>query len=110
MSAGWQVGDLALCVDAGRVRCQCGKPHNNSEGRVVEGVALRVTRICEARNLSVLCALGGCRCETLCLENGTAGLSLRFRKIRPDEHEDCEAEFVELLNRSKAPARVGETA
>jgi hypothetical protein len=31
-------------------------------------------------------------------------LQCRFRKIRPDEHEDCEPEFVELLKRSKVKA------
>jgi hypothetical protein len=28
----------------------------------------------------------------------------QFRKIRPDEHEDCEPEFVTLLNRIKVEA------
>jgi hypothetical protein len=29
-----------------------------------------------------------------------------FRKIRPDEHEACEPEFVQLLKRSKTPEPV----
>jgi hypothetical protein len=30
-----------------------------------------------------------------------------FRKIRPDEHEACEPEFITLLKRSKIPALEG---
>jgi hypothetical protein len=39
-----------------------------------------------------------------CLQN--ADWADHFRKIRPDEHEACEPEFIQLLKRSKVPEPV----
>jgi hypothetical protein len=89
----WQVGDKALCVDAGpdrfygdvgltlgRIYTVVGLPMGNQYDRWKEGLELGEVRPPKP---------------------SVGYASYRFRKIRPDEHEDCEPEFVELLNRSK---------
>lgn len=79
----WRVGDLAVCTDGRWLSADLGPP-TNWVGAVTK-VTVRADRI---------------------------GLSFAefpdwlhdakyFRKIRPDEHESCEPEFIELLNRSK---------
>lgn len=87
----WQVGDLAVCVDVGDA------PRNGGIGtagtRFQLGAVYRVIEIRSHWHTG----------ETVLLMEGqpdTAG-AFRFRKIRPDKHEDCEPEFVTLLKRSK---------
>jgi hypothetical protein len=93
----WQVGDLAVCVDDGPSR----EPRNNPTIWVVKGSCYRVSAVVHGL------LLNGEPPHAICPFNGPTGWAEnRFRKIRPDEHEDCEPEFVELLNRikRKAPA------
>lgn len=97
--ANWQVGDLAVCVDVS-ARGQPLPPR-----LLVVGRAYRVCAVTAA--------------ESWCDGDYDAGLVLeglrspaydgsyrasRFRKIRPDEHEACEPEFVTLLKRVKVRA------
>jgi hypothetical protein len=89
----WQAGDLAVCVDA----------HDNPAFRpteVREGRTYRVTQVINHpfRNHAGWpgLLLQGIQCDC------TNGFDhRRFRKIRPDEQEACEPEFVTLLKRSK---------
>ena len=86
----WQVGDLAVCVDA--------RPNEEfgDQSDLVLGGTYTVTRI-------VLSGLG------LWLREADHGNFLafraeRFRKVTPDKHEACEDEFVTLLKRGKVSA------
>lgn len=89
----WQVGDLAVCVDASAMNCECGSIHlggNAALGQSVRVTSIQMTRFCSLRP-SIMwdgCPDGGAQAR-------------RFRKIRPDEQEACETEFVTLLKRSK---------
>jgi hypothetical protein len=92
----WQVGDPVVCVD--------GRNSTVTEG------AIYTVAACfhhPARN-----DLGGFSEYTLLLREIAPPpfrygfCETRFRKIRPDEHEACEDEFVELLNRSKQPEKL----
>jgi hypothetical protein len=93
VSEDWKVGDLAVCVDdrvnpaAGIICVQAGQIYR------VEAVG----PLAANRLLGV-----GLGLFMEGVDNGPLGHSEhRFRKIRPDEHEDCEPEFVELLKLSK---------
>lgn len=95
----WQVGDLAVCVDA-RVNPRVGSCP------LQVGRVYRVARVVG----SGPCALYGRHSLGLILagvpwSEPEGAAELRFRKIRPDEHKACEPEFVTLLKRSKAPAK-----
>jgi hypothetical protein len=97
----WQVGDLAVCVDAAPCRCgDCGGlPMLLSEGRPYV--------VTEAGDegwgpfLAFAEQVGPKNCYTC--DEFSAGVE-RFRKVRRDAHEACEAEFVTLLRRSKRKA------
>lgn len=90
--ADWQVGDLALCVDA-RVKFISGYRCDGNgleEGRIYRVVASSqhpLTRVLVLHLDPMV--------------NGDGSAASRFRKIRPDEHKSCEPEFVTLLKRSK---------
>ncbi len=95
MSAGWKVGDLALCVDA--------RPHPLfGDGGLTVGAVLTVVAIgVEMPNVVVGRGRSLWFSE---LSTGNPGYNEhRFRKIKPDAHEDCEPEFVTLLQRIKRP-------
>lgn len=97
MSAGWDVGDLALCVDDSPCRCgTCG----GAAMTVNAGSVYRVDGVFAFEAKPYLTFEGvpaGARHK-----RGT--YASRFRKILPDKHEPCEAEFVTLLKRSKVSA------
>lgn len=95
MSAGWEVGDLALCVSdslpgvPGRaVRVQVGKTYT------VTGVYVS----------SVTATVGLVLAEAKPRKHPGFHEEL-FRKIKPDAHEACEDEFVTLLERIKRPVK-----
>ncbi len=90
--AGWEVGDLALCVSEGLCRCGCTNPV--SKGRIY-CVSAVLTDPFEGTGL--------CFVEVPNAKNHEAFQSRNFRKIKPDAHEDCEPEFVTLLQRIKRP-------
>ncbi len=89
----WQIGDLALCISI---------PVPDKDGvfpwKVQVGCVYTVIDV-------VIDCLG----MTLNFAEDTyysplAGFDANcFRKIRPDEHQPCEEEFVTLLNRAKRP-------
>jgi hypothetical protein len=88
----WQVGDLALCVDDRPSR----KP---IRWEPVAGAIYTVASVAITDGGSAL------ELEEDPYRDGlTAWFASRFRKIRPDEHEACEPEFVKLLKRTKVPA------
>ena len=98
----WQVGDKAVCVDA--------KPRRHEQ---TGSLSPDVHRLIEGRVYTVAGVVGD---ASLALaevpvpetDEWYGGFSsYRFRKIRPDEHEACEPEFVTLLKKSKKPAKVG---
>lgn len=90
----WQVGDLALCVASGR-RTREGCVYtiadvlipgsiDPEDGRTDDMLLLRFSQLIPN-------------------PRGEWSGENRFRKIRPDEHEACEPEFVTLLKRAKRP-------
>lgn len=100
----WQVGDLAVCVDASKFRCEHGTVHFGGHCPPL-GSAHRVAAVLDAIPYSSLrTGTTPCRCPCLAFDGGMVGHVRRFRKIRPDEHEACEPEFVTLLKRSKVAA------
>jgi hypothetical protein len=96
----WEVGDLAMCVDAAPRPCSCGALHTGHN--VTEGASYRVVALGDPHSFGESSLV----CDKLCLlmDHGKSGLAERFRKIRPDEHEKCEPEFVTLLKRRKVSA------
>lgn len=91
----WQVGDLAVCVDA-ELRTYSSWPRS---GRLVVGRSYSV------RGFRVRNCDGGL--NLLMVGENAEGLGWaedRFRKIRPDKHEACEDEFITLLKRRKVAA------
>ena len=97
MSADWQVGDKAVHVPC----AGCGKCLED-DGVVVPGiltvvVVKKFSRECPGLDFSEAPA-------------ATYGhwlfCSCQFVKLRPDEHTQCEPEFVQLLQRSKRKVRV----
>ena len=95
----WQVGDLAVCVDA-RANPEISRP-----GKLVEGRTYHVTAVMVYEPLAH-CLYGQ---ETVGLRLGGMATSARdgafaasrFRKVTPDKREACEDEFVTLLKRCK---------
>lgn len=84
----WQVGDLAVCVDAG-LRQSFG-PHL--------GCGLVLGRIYRVEAIGAPSIAG---LPTLIVSEVGRKIADRFRKILPDKHEECEPEFVTLLKRIK---------
>jgi hypothetical protein len=87
----WQVGDLAVCVDGG------ADDPVLSASTLLQGGTYRV-----GRSRSIFA--GDWRTAARCFVGFADGTLSRFRKIRPDEHEACEPEFVTLLKRTKVRA------
>lgn len=89
----WQVGDLAVCVD--------DQPR---DGDVLDldFATLRAGRLYRVANV---CFGGlGLHVAEAPVRRKAGWWADRFRKIRPDEHQACEPEFVKLLKRSKRKA------
>jgi hypothetical protein len=88
----WQAGDLALCVDDTPPR----NPLNRPAFKLKAGQTYCVSAIVHGilvdgeppHRISPIVGPVGWREE-------------RFRKIRPDEHQSCEPEFVTLLENFK---------
>lgn len=84
----WSVGDLAVCVEA-EFYNRDGSPASGPE----LGGVYTVTDIGTAIEGFTWIGIDGF---------GDLGMDARqFRKIRPDQHEACESEFVTLLKRSR---------
>jgi hypothetical protein len=88
----WQVGDLAVCVDA-------APPRNNP--RVPPAIKLERGKVYTVTGIRICKNGPGLLVDD---EPPHFGATIevgwgvdRFRKIRPDEHEKCEPEFVTLL-------------
>lgn len=93
MSEDWKPGDLAVCVDVSTRDCGA-KRHN--------GRCVRVGLVIKVLDVEVMpCGCISLRNGTTIANNGFGPLASRFRKIKPDQHEPCEAEFRILLNLSK---------
>jgi hypothetical protein len=95
----WQVGDLAVCINAGPLLFN-GRLSNGG-GLLVEGRTYRVVALIVREDQP----WAGIACLVTDDADGHDGFATcRFRKIRPDEHEACEPEFVTLLKRNKVSA------
>ena len=96
----WQVGDLAVCVHAGRL------PHIKGADvtdRIREGGVYRVEGAwVDTYDYVPVLLLEGVRSVDDLARGALA--AERFRKIRPDEHKACEPEFVTLLKRNRVSA------
>ena len=102
MADDWQVGDLAVCVDA--------RPDAYWGCNLIEGATYTVA--------AVNWLVGHPAARNTVHGRTDIGLALtevrsfaefgyhpdRFRKIRPDEHIACEDEFVTLLKRNRVSA------
>jgi hypothetical protein len=92
MSADWQVGDLALCVNDSP--CAIYGPVPYVKGRIYTVASVRFGTD----------KTTGVQGEGLKMAEIKARYWRRsdcFRKIRPDEHQACEPEFITLLKRTK---------
>jgi hypothetical protein len=90
----WQVGDLAVCVD--------DSPRYVGHRVIVEkGHVYRVTGVAEMPDGEAALFLDGVIGWLPGEKCPVAYRIHRFRKIRPDEREACEPEFVTLLQRIK---------
>lgn len=98
--ADWEVGDLALCVDASEYRCQGKCLHTGTRCPPI-GSLNKVLEIAVARVEFGSLTGRPCGCISLIFADRMHGVARRFRKIRPDEHQACEPDFVTLLKRSK---------
>jgi hypothetical protein len=99
VSEDWKVGDLAVCVDA--------RPNPMVASSIEAGRVYRVVGLFLEPHSTALFPLVSCGlflAGVPCASKSGSWSCNRFRKIRPDEHEDCEPEFVELLKRSRVKA------
>lgn len=87
----WQVGDLALCVVKPKP-----DPGITSGWSPAVGSTYTVMEVARDMRGVVLNFFEDAAYDPYCGFDAFC-----FRKIRPDKHEDCEPEFVELLNRVK---------
>jgi hypothetical protein len=103
----WQVGDLALCVNRDPLACESGNRLSHmhtGECAPPLGATRCVIAIGPSRLFYPSPRFRECGCLSLKFSDGTVALAKRCRKIRPDEHEACELEFVKLLKRTKVSA------
>ena len=96
----WQIGDLALCVDDGIIQCDGGRHLGGNAPK--KGAVLRVDGI--VTSYAEDGRLMPCGCVTVLLAGGFKATPKRLRKILPDKHEACEAEFLTLLKCGKVKA------
>lgn len=96
----WQVGDLAVCVDASAWPASEDAPSLLRAGAIYRVIAYWPDA--EWRHVP---PSPGLQLEGVKRPKLHSFFSCeRFRKIRPDKHEECEPEFVQLLKRSKVSA------
>lgn len=101
MRAGWQVGDLAVCVDGS----PCLRtPYPGAPFQVPQGAVCRVIGLGRAVNAPFSLMLEGYRAH--CHDAGFGFHVARFRKIRPDEHSGSREDWIDLLKVHKQPERV----
>ena len=93
----WQVGDLALCVDDSPCTC-CGEKTWAVNGAIYSVIDIEVVDDELFLRLAELPAVESANHEDKSWLDAPS-----FRKIRPDDHEACEQEFVTLLNRLTQP-------
>lgn len=88
---GWQVGDLAVCVDA--------DPHKdgNMPTELEVGRIYRVNGFARTPRGELLLIIRPPHPSFTYRHPGAR----RFRKVDPPKHEACESEFVTLLTRIK---------
>ena len=91
----WQIGDLALCVSARP------NPYSGDANPCKAGQVYTVARVLITTSGTVGLGLVGITFPNC---NLNAEVASRFRKILPDKHEPCEAEFITLLKRGKVKA------
>jgi hypothetical protein len=88
----WQVGDLAVCVDDG----PC--PYYGRDPQIVKGGVYTVADVLPNNGLLL---------EGIQSQSSSGGYAMKmFRKIRPDQHEACEPEFVTLIKRVSCPVSI----
>lgn len=76
----WQVGDYALCVTEGPIIC----PHHTKETGFASpprGAVKRVSAV--GRMVFLLTGKQCCNCQALQMDNGSAGIAMRFIKVTP---------------------------
>ena len=101
--ATWQVGDKAVCVVFGPLHCGGNCKHNGTASTKSKA-PLSVVKI--GPSLDLHDNPSRCGCIALYLEDGTAGVADRFRKVVPDKHEPAaDAEFLTLMGGVKAKTR-----
>jgi hypothetical protein len=96
----WQVGDLAVCIDASDVGGAADPNYVLLEyGRVYNVIG--ITDDGPGSWVSDYDGLGLILAEVESTNPEGDFAAYRFRKVLPDRHEACETEFVDLLKRSK---------
>jgi hypothetical protein len=105
VSADWEIGDKAVCISGGAPRYSC--PHTVEP--LIEGAIYEVTGVWAypLQTSAHLLVNGESPHFHVGNDMPSGWDSERFSKIKPDAHEDCEPEFVTLLQRIKSPAKQG---
>lgn len=101
MSEGWQIGDLAECLDNRPCPFE-QRAHRLEVGRIYRVAKLGVPK---GSPTGVLC-LAFLETTTPDDRNmADAFQHTRFRRVQPPRIEPCEQEFTALLKRSKRPVK-----
>jgi hypothetical protein len=98
----WQVGDLAVCVDATSRIARTGT--SLAEGQVYRVSGLHMPGKLVRSDFGSPADLGLFLVGLRSVSTSGAFDARRFRKVTPDKHEACEDEFVTLLKRGKVSA------
>lgn len=97
----WSVGDYALCVRDGPIRCPlCGLTHSGRQ-------SLRKGQIAQVHYIGSLRPDNrdlNCGPQCLGFVAGREGLALRFRKVTPEEADEFDTEIIELMSTQPEPA------
>jgi hypothetical protein len=94
----WEAGDLALCVNV--MPCDCGAPLLGiNVGQIYRVESMRRDELGGWLYLPDASVV-----PHFCVIDEPWFAEEQFRKILPDKHEACEAEFVTLLKRQRVSA------
>ncbi len=100
MSDNWEVGDLALIVRGGKIKCP--NPHFGFHDGVKVPSVGTIGTVVSVRPSVMYCG-DYCGCETIDFFDGRSAVTQRARKIRPHTPDAEDAETIALLNGKPVP-------
>ena len=98
--ADWQIGDMALCVRSGVMKCPKDEFVTHT-GQNVKGAAFKT--VCGI-SIDPMSKVSDCACVVLRFTDGSAGIAARFRKITPPEADAFDREVIEHMTRQPVEA------